>query len=95
MGCVTAFIRSLKETKASSPAKAFNVGSKNAAVLPEPVWLETNKSLPAKAAGIACYCTGVGVVKPKPSSACCKVSCKENSAKVLLIESFTLMGAPF
>ena len=88
-------MRSLKDTKASSPAKEFKVGNKNAAVLPEPVWLDTNKSFPSNAAGIACSCTGVGVVKPKPSSACCKVSCRENSAKVLLIESFTLMGAPF
>ena len=32
-------------TKVSSVARPFNVGRRKAAVLPEPVWLETNKSL--------------------------------------------------
>ena len=62
-------MRSLNDESASSVAKAFSVGSKNAAVLPEPVWLDTRRSLPSSAAGIACSCTGVGVVKPKPSIA--------------------------
>jgi len=94
-GWVIAFIRSLNGTKVSWLANTFKVGSKNAAVLPEPVWLDTNKSLPSSAAGIDCSWTGVGVVKFKPSKACCKDSCKEKSAKVLLIEIFTLkMGAP-
>ncbi|MNY25122.1 hypothetical protein D3C86_1588830 [compost metagenome] len=36
-------------------------GSMNAAVLPEPVWLETSRSRPARNWGMACACTGVGV----------------------------------
>ena len=94
-GWVIAFIRSLNGTKVSWAASAFNVGSKNAAVLPEPVWLDTKRSLPSKAAGIDCSCTGVGEVKPKLCKACCNDSCKGKSAKVLLIEYFTRkMGAP-
>ena len=62
-------MRSLNELSVSSPAKAFNVGSKNAAVLPEPVWLDTRRSLPSIAAGIACSCTAVGAVKPRLSRA--------------------------
>ena len=88
-------MRSLKDINVSCSAKAFTVGSKNAAVLPEPVWLDTRRSLPSNAAGIDCSCTGVGVVKPKPCSASCNDSCKGKSAKVLLIEYFTRkMGAP-
>ncbi|MCY1375513.1 hypothetical protein D9M69_629340 [compost metagenome] len=37
-------------------------GSMNAAVLPEPVWLDTSRSRPARKAGMACACTGVGVL---------------------------------
>jgi hypothetical protein len=88
-------MRSLNEISESSFAKAFKVGSKNAAVLPEPVWLDTRRSLPSSAAGIACSCTGVGVVKPKPSIAWIKDASREKSAKVLLIESVhPEVGAP-
>jgi hypothetical protein len=37
-------------------------GSMNAAVLPEPVWLETSRSRPARKAGIAWAWTGVGLL---------------------------------
>ncbi len=39
-------------------------GNKNAAVFPLPVWLLTNRSPPAIAAGITRACTGVPWVKP-------------------------------
>ncbi|ANH73428.1 DNA/RNA helicase, superfamily II domain protein [Ralstonia insidiosa] len=37
-------------------------GRMKAAVLPEPVWLVTSRSRPDRQAGMACACTGVGVV---------------------------------
>ena len=85
-GVVTARIRSLNGTNVSCSDNALSVGKSNAAVLPEPVWLDTNKSLPSSAAGIDCSCTGVGVVKPKSCSASCNDSARGKSAKVLLIE---------
>ena len=60
-----------------SASKALSTGSKYAAVLPLPVWLDTIKStnflLPSgdfMASGMALSCTGVGLVKPSSATAC-------------------------
>ena len=55
-------------TSARGPLPVFSlrlvrrckVGNKKAAVLPEPVWADAMMSRWAKAAGMACACTGVG-----------------------------------
>jgi hypothetical protein len=59
----------------------FSAGSIKAAVLPLPVWADTIKSAPAKAAGIADIWTGVGVVKPVRSMEDNKAGTSPNESK--------------
>ena len=76
----------------SFTAKWLIDGSKNATVLPLPVWLDTKRSLPSRASGIAASCTAVGVENSKSIKPCFRVSAIAKSEKVRLIKSTAPVG---
>ena len=51
------------------PCRACSSGKAKAPVLPEPVWAWACTSLPRRMAGMACTCTGVGMVHPSSAAA--------------------------
>ena len=74
--------RSKRSASSACLSKVCNTGSKNAAVLPLPVWLDTSRSVnlaflpsacasrPCMAFGIVANCTAVGWLKPRSATAC-------------------------
>ena len=87
--------RSSRSACSCCMSRVCNTGSKKAAVLPLPVWLETNRSVnlaflsvlsaskACMAFGIVAICTAVGWVKPMSATACSSSLAKPSFTKPL------------
>ena len=74
-----------------STAMRCSVGNINAAVLPVPVCADATTSFPARTAGIAAACTGVGALNPSVATPARICSFSPSSAKVISIQTSILM----